>query len=73
MLSGTPGSHDGNPKSFLDDKYTIDESKYVKVVITRPLSGSKEIGQILNICKEIVRLGVTIICGGMGNLPEEYI
>jgi hypothetical protein len=50
---------DGNSKSFLDDNYTIGESKNVKAVMTNQRVQGSSIGMILNMKKEIVKLGVT--------------
>ena len=50
---------DCNSKSVLDDNYTIGESKNVKAVITNQRKEGSSIGMILNIKKEMVKLGVT--------------
>ena len=52
---------------MLDDEYPIGESKDAKAVISGQLRGGKEIGQILNISEDIVKLGVT----GSGKKADE--
>ena len=66
-----------NSKSFLDDNYTVSESTDVKAVMTRLLSGGNDIGQILNMSKDIVKSTVigsaekAIVYGCSRKRPEE--
>ena len=64
---------EGNSKSFLDDNYTIGESKDVQAVMTRQFTGGKENGLVLNMKKEIVKLGVTGSAEKAEALKRSYV